>query len=81
MPGRISYFRSTEGLGISSRIKSNTSGLAWPSRIMLTCTCVPLGPFSALATWSEVMPSALLPSTAAMMSPGWIPARNEGVFS
>ena len=32
MPGRISYFRSTEGWGISSRTRSKTSGLAWPSR-------------------------------------------------
>jgi hypothetical protein len=31
--------------------------LGLPSRVMLTCTGVPLGPLSVLATTSEVMPS------------------------
>ncbi len=81
MPGLISYFRSTEGCGISSLTRSNTSGFAWPSRAMVTWTWVPLGPFSALATASDVMPSAVLPSTAAITSPGRIPARKLGVPS
>ena len=39
------------------------------------------GPFRDLATRSEVMPSVGLPSIAEMMSPGRMPARNDGVPS
>ncbi len=73
--GRIMKCRSTLLRGISSRTTVNSSGLSEPSRRIVMWTVVPLGPFSRSATSPVLMLSVGLPSTAAMMSPGRIPAR------
>ena len=54
---------------VANQVEDQRLGLR-RTRVIVTWTCVPLGPLSALATWSEVQPSVLLPSTAAMTSPG-----------
>ena len=81
MPGLSRKAISTESRGISSRTRSKESGPLWPSRCMETRTWVPFGPLSMAATAAESRPSADLPSTERMRSPGRIPALNAGVPS
>ncbi len=56
--------------GISSRIRVNSIGFSTPSREMLMCTVVPLGPLSKSATSPVLMFSVDFPSTAIITSPG-----------
>src|SRR5579885_1962595 len=65
-------------------IHAGIGNLAAPSRLTVTCTMVPRGPFSILATLSvcsfgeESSPTADFPLTDSITSPGRRPALNAG---
>ena len=71
---------STEKMGMTSRMISNSSRSDSPSRRMPTTTRVPFGPLSFFITSSFVMPTpaTFSPSTVTMRSPAMMPSRSDG---